>query len=178
MNSRMRRSSMRRSSGSNSGASNGRPPADAHGKVRGTFATGSSGDETPLDDAILERVIRDHCNSPSGSHPPNRVIESLLQRGELSVDGDSDGLKRPTSRVTIPAGRRRNRPRDDRSKLPGVLDRSGRDDGRSDSPCKPLFSVASNDVCELFDVPGVDDVTGSAVDVVTHAHVERTSCSV
>ena len=130
--------------------------------------------EEILDDAVFQRMERDH-------HEPATRLEHALGRGqrglklvELFVDEDAQGLERPRRRMNItglganhPADEIGERARGRERRLPAV-----RDDGAGDAARMPLLAEEIDDVGEIAFRGARDDV-GRGRSRLPHAHVER-----
>src|SRR4029079_1446959 len=99
-------------------------PADAPREVRRARAAALLLAQELLDDAVLERVERDHCETAPGTQHLERCGERSLERPELVVDGDPKRLEDALRRMPLAeAGSRRDRRLDRVHELARALER-------------------------------------------------------
>ncbi|GIU92916.1 MAG: hypothetical protein KatS3mg011_1822 [Acidimicrobiia bacterium] len=81
--------------------------ADRH--LRRADAAGGAPGEPPFDQTVLQRVVGDGHQPPTGSQQRYGVVESRLDGVQLPVDRYPQRLERPSCRVAPAAGGSRNR---------------------------------------------------------------------
>ena len=136
--------------------------AHANGQVRRTRAPICEMGERLFDDAVLERVVRDHQNPSARIQPAHRCVKTTAQHGELRVDFYPERLESALRRMTAATPCRcRNRRLDDVDQLEAGLDfpvLTLANDEFCDAR-RPLFiRVSANDPSEICCVIGVDDL--------------------
>src|SRR3990172_7159231 len=94
------------------------PTANADGQLRRTGAASSLGGEEAFDDAVFERVVADHHQPPTRPQQGEGPGKPALERLELTVDRDAQGLEDPCRGMDPPAGRSRVRGRRGRHRPP------------------------------------------------------------
>ena len=127
-----------------------------------------------LDDAILERMKRDHGEPPARPEQPLGSRQTGAQLAKLIVEVDAKRLKRARRRMDGRAPRRHDRA-NELGELAGSFDglvAAARDDGPGDAAGVAFLAVAADDVGERRLIGTVDDVAGRGAGG-RHAHVER-----
>ena len=133
--------------------------------------------EAMLDDAVLERVERDHRDPAADLAHLERGLETVLELGQLVVDRDPEGLEDALRRMSLAEARGRRdgatygvdeieRPQERPLGTPSH-DRAG------DRPREPLLAVAGEDAREIRLAPLVHEICGARLGVRIHPHVER-----
>ncbi len=133
-----------------------------------------TGAKEALDDAVFERMERNHCEPAAGRKPALGRDEGRGELAELVVHRDAQGLERAGRRMDI-ARLARDDAGDHFGKRPGPGE--GRrppvmHDGTRDAARGPFLAKMKQDIGEFFLAGRVDDIRGGGA-VVAHAHVER-----
>src|SRR5258706_8141862 len=81
------------------------PATDADRRLGRAGAAATLGLEEPLDDPVLEGVVAEDDQPATGAKEVERGREPLLERGELLVHGDAQGLEHPSGGMEPPAAR-------------------------------------------------------------------------
>src|SRR5262245_47678589 len=139
-------------------------PANADGEVRRAGAASGLLAEEVLDDAVLERVERDHGDAATRPKHLDRSGQRVLEGVELLVHGDAERLEDALGRVTVAEpGGRGNRGFDRVDELAGALERllaTPSTDRARDLAGKTLFSVPAEDPLQVTLGRLVDQLPG------------------
>src|SRR5262245_30880064 len=120
--------------------------------LHGRVATVLQRPQGVLDDAVLERVERDHDEARANVEPPNRRREKAIESLELAVHPDAQRLKGARRGVDARISAPRHGASNNRGKPAGRLNPlllSRGDDRSRNSPGKALFSISVDPVGEL-----------------------------
>src|SRR3954467_15668027 len=155
----------------------GHATAGAHRQVRRADAPLRAGREEALHASVFKRVERNPCKPPTDAQQLPRRRQGGVELRELVVDRDADRLEHALGRMAGGEPRRRRHCADDRlDQLVRRLERPPRavaDDRARDLAGVALLPVLAEHARQLALVPAVDEVGGSELLLLIHAHVER-----
>src|SRR5438477_12203537 len=148
------------------------PSAHAARQRRRTEAGRSPAPERLLHASILERVVRQDRHPSSGTEDGVSVGQEPVERAELIVHRDAEGLERTGGGMKGEAWPT-DRPGDDLGEVARRRERTGPHDRARDGPRPPLLAVLRDDPDEVRLRPLVHEVGGGERAARVHAHVER-----
>jgi hypothetical protein len=132
--------------------------------------------ERLLHEAVLEGVVREHCDATTGFERVERLIESCLELSQLVINFNPESLKGSPGRMAASSPRRsRDRLFHDLGQLLGVCDGACGDDGPGDPRCEPLFPEPADHRSQIALGVIVDDGRSPEPLLGVHPHVERSS---
>ena len=130
--------------------------------------------EPLLDDPVLSRVVRQHCDTATRTGVSHCKVESSGQNGEFFIDRNTKSLECPLGRMTSStASWCRNRRCDDVGQLQGRSDRTSSDDRARDSQRKALIRKVSKHPGQFLFCCTIDQICSGSALTPIHPHVER-----